>query len=238
MAPQIELDFSGAPPAQGSASTDIIPEGRYALKVERVEVGLATSGRRKITVYFKVASGPMAGKRLRDLFTLPSGPDDNKFGLQRFNALCAALGASFGERKVNFDTDSLLNKIMAADVIDGTIPANDRFPERPTSEPTAYHPLSVLKAPAPAAAAAPAPTPAPAPVAAAAAPAPAARRAATPAPAAATRPAPAPVAAPVAQAELPIGESVEDAFPADDPDGIPEGDNTDALLSEIDDLFK
>lgn len=135
----IELDFRGAPPAQGGGGTDVVPAGRYPLRVDRVEQSKTNAGRSMIVVHFKVAVGEYAGSRLRDRFVLPSSPDDSKFGLQRLHAFIVAFGSEIGERKVKLDLDQFVGKVVLADVQDNSIPATDRYPERKTSEPIAYH---------------------------------------------------------------------------------------------------
>ncbi len=140
----IELDFQGAPPAQGGSQVDHIPVGRYPLRVERVESGTTATGKRRVIVNFKVAAGSSNGSRLRDQFVLPAKPDDSKFGLQRLNAFFLACGANVGEKKVKIDLDTFIGRNVAADVEDNTIPANNDYPERTVSAPIAYYPIAIL----------------------------------------------------------------------------------------------
>ncbi len=176
--PTLELDFTGAPPQQGGGS-DRIPPGRYALKVTEISQATSGNGNPMIRVSVDVASGPEAGKQLRDQFMVGVGKEGSKFGLQRFHAFLIALGAPMAQGKVKFNTDSLVGKVFEGQVGDKEMPAQGEFDARIVSEVRAYHKLgsgavapktaapaaAPAAAPKAAAAAAPKPKPAPAPVA-------------------------------------------------------------------------
>jgi len=113
----IEVDFAGAPPAQGGGS-DHIPRGRYVLRIVSADKTKAKSGRDMVAVRFTVDGGQEDGARERDQFVLPRSKDDSRFGLQRFNAFLEAVGYNIGERKVRLDLDNLVNRLIEADVVD------------------------------------------------------------------------------------------------------------------------
>lgn len=177
----VELDFTGAPPAQGGG-TDRIPAGRYNLKVTAIKDGASSNQNRMFTVDLEVASGNEQGKQLRDNFVVAPGANGSKFGLQKFHAFLVALGAPLAQGKVKFDTDKLVGRVCEAQVGDAELRANGENEARTVSQPRGYYPLGTTSAAAKAQAA-PAAPPAAAPKAAAPkAAAPVAKKAAAPPP--------------------------------------------------------
>lgn len=148
----VELDFSGAPPAQGGGESDHIPEDLYDIRVDDIENGKSKNDKPMITVRFKVADGPFANKRLVERFTIPRpGTDDSLFGLQRFHALLIALGFSEQSKRVKVDLKKLVNRVCTAEVGDETQAATEQYPERTRSRPFAFHPLGSQNGAGPAA---------------------------------------------------------------------------------------
>lgn len=168
----IEIDLTGAPPAQGGVTSDHIPEGRYRLRVEDITEGTSQGGKRMITAVFRTFGQPndeLNNKRLIDRFTFPSKEDDSLFPIQRLHACLLALGLPVEAKKQKIDLDKQIGKTCDADVIDEEAPARGNFPPRVYSKPNAYFPID---APAGAKTAAPAQAATPPPPAAAPAPAP------------------------------------------------------------------
>lgn len=142
----IELDFSGAPPAQGGGS-DLIPAGRYVVKLADMRKQTSGTGTDMIVVVWDVASGEQMGKQVQDRFSLAPNKDGGPgFGVRRFHACLVALGAPVAQGRVKFESDKLLGKACEAQVGDKTIPASGEYEARVVSEPRAYHPLGSAKA--------------------------------------------------------------------------------------------
>ena len=161
----IEVDFEGAPPAQGGRAVHI-PRGQYAFRI--IGMGQSktrgTPSKQMITAQLAVNDGEQKGAHLEDRFVFPATAEDTKYGIQRFNAFLQALGANV-KGKMKIDLDALPGKLVLADVDDNVIPATDQYPEKTVSAPVAYYNIKTLQADnaAPAKAAAPAAPPQPAP---------------------------------------------------------------------------
>lgn len=194
------VDFTDAPPAQGSLGQDYINPGKYRFANEIVEETASKSGK-KMYVATLIVVTPDGQKKLIDRFVIDTDPGKTPFGKQRFHAYLLALGLGVKQQSVAFDLDRLTGLGGIVDVVDEQQAANGEYAARTVSRALAYYPLSAATA-APAAVAAPAAAPAPA--------------AAAPAPVAApVAPAAAPVAVPVAAAEPVVADvaaAVDDLF--------------------------
>lgn len=141
-----EFDFTGAPPAQGSLGSDVIPAGRYRLQIEEIKDGTTKNGDKKmVSVKCVVAQGEMKGKVLRDNFVYTG---DNNFGMRRLHAFFLACNLGVSERRVKVDFDKIPGRLVDADVKDDTIPANEQYDARPSSRIDAYYSTKVAEAPA------------------------------------------------------------------------------------------
>ena len=136
--PVFELDFGGAPPAQGSLA-DRIPPGTYALRLEKMERVIAKSGALMARVGLRVNEGELAGKRLSEQFVFPASPDGSQFGLQRFHAFLIALGMKEQQKAVRIDGSVFVGKVCVAEVDDEEMPATDNYPARIRSRPLAFY---------------------------------------------------------------------------------------------------
>lgn len=177
----VNLDFSGAPPAQGGGS-DRVPPGMYVIKVVEVKDGKSSTGKHMLTGSFEIVKGEQAGKNLMDNFMVePSAKNGSQFGLARFHAFLIALGGKEVAGSMKLDLDKLNGRMCEVKVHDAERAATEEYEARTVSQIRAYYvvgsnaPAPVAKATAPAAAPAAAPQ-------AAAAPKPAAKPKATPPP--------------------------------------------------------
>lgn len=166
MGKPIDLDFTGAPPAQGGTGSDRIPAGQYLLAVKETRTQATSSGNNMLVLVFRVLKGQEQNKQIVERFTLDG---DSKFPLQRLHAMLLAFDLKV-PAKFTLDFDRLIGKPILADVSDNEIPANGQYPARTVSQIRSFFSVAASAAKAPAAAPA---TPAPAPKAAAQAPAPA-----------------------------------------------------------------
>lgn len=166
----VEVDFEGAPPAQGGGQ-DYVPPGKYLAEVQELTAGESkNSGKQMLTLTIRVrAPEEYAGKKLTDYFVIERG-GKSLFGLQRFHAFMLALGVTINTTKVRFDTEKIVGRQFIVEVIDEKREATEQYPERTVSRAVAYYTTQGLNpvakdgaSPAPAVQpAAPAPEPAPA----------------------------------------------------------------------------
>lgn len=133
-----ELDFGGAPPAQGSRE-DRIPPGTYDLRLEKMEKAKSQGGKPMARVGLRVNSGDYAGKRLSELFVFPVNEGDSNFGLQRFHAFLIALGMKEQTKAARIDGAAFVGRVCVAEVDDEEMPATDNYPARIRSRPMAYY---------------------------------------------------------------------------------------------------
>lgn len=172
----VTFDFTDAPPAVGGGSSDHIPPGEYKLKVEKVEDGTSSNGKRMVTASFRVAAGDFEGKRLVERFVLQSEQGKTAFGLQRLHAFLLSLNLPVQQKATKLDLDKLEGLTFVADVYDDEQPARDNYQARTvskvgvfrfeqarksTEKPAAPTVAPAAEAEAPAEAVAPAPDPAP-----------------------------------------------------------------------------
>lgn len=163
----VDIDFTGAPPAQGGGGDDYVAPGTYPLRCLILEDGKSSAGKRMIIAKWEVATNDaMGGRKLTDRFVID--PGGSKFPLQRLHALLLAFNLPVSEKAIRIDFDGLTNKGVMGVIEDRIQPEGNGYPERTVSNISAYHPIQKA-APAPAPAAAPV---TPTPVAAAPAPAP------------------------------------------------------------------
>lgn len=141
MADVLKLDFSGAPPAQGSIVSHI-PPGQYPLRVMGAEQKKSQAGKPYVQVDFAVADGEHRGTRLRDQFVFQKEPSDSNFGLRRFHAFLLALKFQVNASgQTTLNLAALTNKLTLADVVDDEQPASQdgKYPARTISRPNAYY---------------------------------------------------------------------------------------------------
>jgi len=144
----IELDFSDAPPAQGGMGSDHVPPGTYKLTISSAEKALSSTKKSMVTMWFRVASGEFAGRKVVERFVIPANADDSRFGLQRFHALLVALGLPEQKGRAKVSLAALVNKNVLADIDDEVQAATGRFPERVVSRILAFNRLSKAQQPA------------------------------------------------------------------------------------------
>lgn len=173
---QTTVDFTGAPPAQGSVGPDYVHPGKYGFAVELVDETTSKNSGKKMYVANIALATKEGVKKLVDRFVMDTDPGKQPYGKQRFHAFLLALGLPVQERQMSFDLDRLTGLRGIVEVVDEQQAATEQYAARVTSRPVGYYPLTAATpaaAPAPAAAAAPAPAPAAvaAPVAPPAAPA-------------------------------------------------------------------
>lgn len=141
---QVTFDFTGAPPAQGGGGVDVVPPGKYMLRLVDFEDGLTSrKDKRMVKTKWEVASGDFEGKSLRDNFVLGG---EGIFGMQRLHACLLALNVKVGERSITFESTRLIGQTCVAVVQDGVMPANGDYPERAISEIRSYHSLAEVQA--------------------------------------------------------------------------------------------
>lgn len=136
-----ELDFGGAPPAQGGLRGDHILAGVYRLVVDKGEkLTSKKDGKPMARISWKVDGGEFAGKRLLEYFVFPRpGTEDSIFGLQRFHAALIALGFKQQTKKITLPLSKLVGKTCVAEVEDEEQAATEQYPARVTSRPMAYY---------------------------------------------------------------------------------------------------
>lgn len=98
---------------------DRIPEGRYRVAVETVELDKSKAGNPMINVWFRVVGGEFDGSTLKDRLVL------TEKSLFRVVGFLNALGIQVPKKKVNVDFHKTLGKQMEVDVADGE-PYNGR----------------------------------------------------------------------------------------------------------------
>lgn len=115
MPQNVEVDFRGAPPAQGGGRGDFIAPGYYRMVVSRMINGLTKKEpiRTMYTTWLTVEGGEYDGRSRPEYFVMPL-PEDREekkmMGLNRFHAFINACGWMPGEKKVKFDLDNLVNR--------------------------------------------------------------------------------------------------------------------------------
>lgn len=165
---EIVVDFTDAPPAQGGAGSDYIPQGKYLWEIKSAEKTSAkSSGAEMIVVELAVVQGvdgtAYAGKKNIDRFTFPRNAEASKFGLQRFHALMVAVGYPPQSGKVKIDLDKLVGRRVIGDVEDEHQAAQGEYGARTVSRIRSYSSAKTPAAAKPAAETAPATEPEPEP---------------------------------------------------------------------------
>lgn len=128
----LEIDFTGAPPAQGGGGSDYIKPGTYVMVVNSAKKTTSKgSGRPQAIVDLRVHNeGQFQGKKILDYFLLDRGEGEyGAFGLQRFHAFLVAVGYTIGERKVQLDLEQLAGRPVVVQIDDDTLPPNEKFPD-------------------------------------------------------------------------------------------------------------
>lgn len=170
MANVITVDLRGIEPAQEGGFSDLVPSGRYKLRVVSATLTKTTAEppRPMVRVAFRIAEGEHMGARQVDRFPLATSVSGSDFGRQRFAAFLLALGIKVPSAQFKIDLDKLVGRVAEAEIDRGTLPANEArgFAQREVSQIREYiFSRQAPAAPAPASAATPAPASRPAPAA-------------------------------------------------------------------------
>lgn len=132
----VQLDFTDAPPAQGSGGITHIPPGKYPFKVTGAELRKSRAGNDMIVTTYEVTGQEHPGAVLRDNFVFAQ-PGGSKYGMQRFHAFLLALGAKV-QPSMKLDLDSLVGHGAVVQVVDEEIPASGEYEAKMASKPFAY----------------------------------------------------------------------------------------------------